>query len=127
MMKSIELEKTQHTPYVYCDAEKGVLKLLGRSLPEDSNLFYSPILEWLSNFKERDYPSLEAMFYLDYFNTSSAKSLFSVMTLLNEMMLDGKQVVMNWHYDSDDDDMKDLGQEHADLFPNLIQLVEENE
>ncbi len=126
-MKSIELQKTPHTPYVYCDAEQGVIKIIGRSLPEDSNQFYSPILEWLNSFEETASPSLDVKLYLDYFNTSSAKSLFSIMTSLNEMLLKGKNIVINWHYDSDDDDMKDLGQEHADLFPNLIQLVEEYE
>ncbi len=126
-MKSIELQKTPHTPYVYCDAEQGVIKIIGRSLPEDSNQFYSPILEWLNSFEETASPSLDVKLYLDYFNTSSAKSLFSIMTLLNEMLLKGKNITIKWHYDSDDDDMKDLGQEHADLFPNLIQLVEEYE
>ncbi len=126
-MNSIELEKTQHTPYVYGNAEKGVLELLGRSLPEDSNQFYDPILKWLKSFKNEKYKHLEVKLYLDYFNTSSAKSLFSIMTLLNEIMLNDKEVIMYWHYDSDDEDMKELGIEYSDLFPGLIRLVEENE
>ncbi len=117
----------QHTPYIFCDAQKGEVRIVGRSLPEDSNHFYNPVLEWLEDFKESDYPSLKVTFYLDYFNTSSAKSLYSVMQLLNEMLSKGKQISMNWHYDSDDEDMKDLGEEHAELFPELIHLIEENE
>ena len=45
MPETLLLEQTEYTPKVVFDAETGTLELSGRSLPEDTVLFYDPLQE----------------------------------------------------------------------------------
>jgi hypothetical protein len=58
---------------------------------------------------------------LAYFNSSSTKMLFSLFEILNNAVLSGNVVVLNWFYDEDDDTILEFGEEIADDFAaNLL-------
>lgn len=46
-MENIHIEKTSKTPEVIFDAEKHYLEIKGVSIPEDSEHFYRPLMEWM--------------------------------------------------------------------------------
>ena len=56
---------------------------------------------------------------LAYFNSSSTKMLFSLFEILNNAVLAGNVVILNWLYDEDDDTILEFGQEIADDFAAL--------
>jgi hypothetical protein len=56
---------------------------------------------------------------LAYFNSSSTKMLFSLFEILNNAVLSGNVVVLNWFYDEDDDTILEFGEEIADDFAAL--------
>lgn len=42
-----EIQRTAETPEIQFNSKNGILHIEGRSIPENVNEFYSPILEWI--------------------------------------------------------------------------------
>ncbi len=122
-MNNLFIEKTTHTPEINFNAETGLFKFLGRSLPEDSATFYKVVFDWLNQYLENLAPKTEIKFELDYFNTSSAKAIFTFLVKFDALYKKSHPISIQWFYDEEDEDMRDLGQEYKDLFKMPIQLI----
>ena len=114
-MSAIIIEATRDTPGVILDPANNKFEMNGKSLPEDVGSFYDPILEWLENYSES--PNEETLFEMkmNYFNTASSKMLLDILFALEEMAEDGKNIKIHWHYKENDEDMKEAGEEYADI------------
>jgi hypothetical protein len=68
--------------------------------------------------------SLKANIYFEYFNTSSSKCLFDLFRKLSLIDQTGRNVVINWHYESWDEDMLESGEDYKDLLSLEFNLIE---
>lgn len=114
-MDVIKIKGTDDTPSVTLDASSSLFEIAGRSLPEDVAAFYNPILEWLDKYNQSANPKTVFNFKLVYFNTASSKLLLDILMKLEELSKTGKEVLVKWHYSEDDEDMKEAGEEYADI------------
>lgn len=126
-MNNLFVEGTLTTPTMLLDYKKGVLELKGRSIPENSTELYRPLMEALSAV-DSSVKKLDVSIALEYFNTSSSKC---ILDLLNDVSIIKKKgqtdVVVNWLYEEDDEDMLESGenyQELIDLEFNMIPIVD---
>lgn len=92
------------TPGVTLDQAKGAFEITGWSHPEDAFSFYTPVLEWLNNYSENPNADTIFSFQFQYFNTASAKQIFKIIHLLEEVSKKSKTKIY-WHHDADDTDM----------------------
>lgn len=122
-MKHLEILKTSHTPEISLNASTGLLSFIGRSLPENSTAFYKPIFKWLDLYSENLPEKTEVIFQLDYFNTASAKALFTIIEKMDKLVENYHSVVIKWRYDAEDEDMNELGKEYQELFKTPILLI----
>jgi len=114
-MESIKLRGTDDTPTVTLDKESRLFLISGRSLPEDVTAFYQPIVDWVnSEIPQIDGP-IVFTFKMNYFNTASSKLLLDILIALETMYENGKDIVVHWFYDEDDEDMLEAGEEYADI------------
>ena len=101
-MRIFELNETITTPHVFLDAEKGSIKIEGRSIPENVIDFYQPILNWIDNYLKEPKDITIVDFKLEYFNTSSSKRLFDIMRKVESIAVNTvKKVVLNCYYEED--------------------------
>lgn len=114
-MDVIKIMGTDDTPTVVLDAGSNVFEVSGRSLPEDVASFYKPIIDWIDKYNQNPNPKTVFNFKLVYFNTASSKMLLDILMKLEELHNAGKSVVVKWHYPDDDEDMKEAGEEYADI------------
>ena len=114
-METIKILGTDDTPSVTLDAANDLFEISGRSLPEDVTAFYAPILAWLDEYAGRPNAKTVFTFKLVYFNTASSKLLLDVLMKLEEIHSDGHEVLVRWCYPEDDEDMRDAGEEYADI------------
>ena len=126
-MTNFELKETATTPSVLLDAVSGIIKIEGRSIPENVIDFYQPIINWIDNYAKEPNNKTIVNFQLEYFNTSSSKRLFDIMKKVESIaMLSGKSVVINWHYEEDDEDIYFAGNDYKALITkidfNLIEI-----
>jgi hypothetical protein len=114
-MQVIKIQGSDDTPTVTLDKENNIFEISGRSLPEDVVAFYTPILDWLTEYSADPLDKTVFDFKLEYFNTASSKLLLDVLLKLEDLKNDGHDVLVRWHYPDDDEDMLDAGTEYADI------------
>ncbi len=131
-MKALNIKKTTATPFIEFDLEKNIFQLEGCSRPEDVRDFYSPIISWLTDFNDEINDELKEKhandpivfnFKFDYFNSSSAKFILDILVLINQVHLDGLNVRIDWCFDENDDDMKEVGEELSEVVDFPFQYV----
>jgi hypothetical protein len=109
-MNTLYLTETQDTPQVTLNKNDGIFELVGRSLPEDSVEFYSPVLQWIREYAKAPNPATAFHFKLEYFNTSSSKLILDLLHELKHI----KNITVFWHYNQEDESMDEAGHEYAE-------------
>lgn len=126
-MQKFELKETSTTPYVLLDNLNGIIKLEGRSIPENVIDFYQPIIHWIESYIKEPCNTTLVHFKLEYFNTSSSKRIFDIIKKVETIAAqEGKTVTINWYYEEDDEDIFFAGNDYKTLVPkvefNLLEL-----
>ncbi|TRX48125.1 DUF1987 domain-containing protein [Fulvivirga sp. M361] len=110
------------TPKLYFNKNSGDFEISGRSIPENSIEFYRPLIEWLESYIKNPAPSTTLTVNLEYFNTSSSKCLVEVFRKL-ELLNQSSDVSVLWHYEEDDEDMLESGEDFKKIIKVPIELV----
>ena len=127
-MESIKIDGTPKTPTVNFYIESGLLELIGRSIPENSIEFYKPVLEGLDQYSGSPKEKTKVNIKLQYFNTSSSKCILDVLKKLEGIHKSGSEVIINWHFEEDDEDMEEAGEDYQAIIQvpfNMIEVEEE--
>jgi len=114
-MDAIYLNGDNQTPRITLDKEKNIFEFSGTSLPEDVMQFYGPVEDWIDEYAEAPNEKTLLTMKLDYYNTASSKVIFEILSRFNKMYEAGNDVLIEWHYADDDEDMEEAGEEYADL------------
>jgi len=124
-MEKLIIEPGKRTPGIMLSPAENIFRIYGTSSPEDVRKMYYPVIEWFTRFMEEvmnegisnfsDVNLLKFQIDLSYFNSSSAKFLADILTLIKKLPLSGIPVVVEWHYDEDDIELKETGVDFASL------------
>lgn len=127
-MDSINIEGTPKTPTISFDAQTGQIEIKGRSIPENSIEFYKPLVDWLDKYSDVAEGSVNVIIQLEYFNTSSSKCILDVFKKLENLHNKSKaEVVINWYYEEDDEDMLEAGEDYQSILKIPFKMVEISE
>jgi len=124
MKQKLKITGSEDLPEVILDKEKNKFKISGHSLPEDPYEFYSPLISWMDEYVKKPNPVTHFQIYLDYFNSSSVKQLFFLLSKLEIIIKNGKEAKITWHYQSGDDLMKSKGMGFKKLLHVPLDLKE---
>ena len=122
-METLTIDGTEDSPQVILNTEDNILELSGRSLPEDVNTFYEPVLSWIEEYAKNPLENTVFNFKLTYFNTASSKVILDILTQFEEMIEEGHQVLVRWHFPDEDEDMQEAGEEYADMVDVPFEMV----
>ena len=114
-MEVIKIKGTDDTPNVILDAESNIIEFSGRSLPEDVVTFYAPVIQWIEEYAKTPNPKTSVIFRLEYFNTASSKILLDILLKFEDIMNEGHEIVVQWYYQEDDEDMQEAGEEYSEI------------
>jgi hypothetical protein len=126
-MQNLVIDATQYTPKIILDT-KGKISIVGKSYPENTFEFYSPIIEWIEQYFATN-PANRTVFNIEiiYFNSSSSKLFFELFDLLEENIAN-HIIEINWIYDEENDTALEAGEDFIEDFENLqINLVVKGE
>ncbi len=112
---SLKIAQTSITPSCTLDWDKNTLNMKGRSSPCSSMEFYSPITEKIVHAFRQGRKSLTANFEFEYFNTSSSKCIYDLLKKLSIAQNNGADVIVNWFYEEDDEDMRETGEDYEEI------------
>ena len=132
-MTPLLIESTDSSPKVILDAENQIFLFEGESRPHHAFKFYDPIIDWLNEYKKILYwqkqhfeknRRMTLQFKLSYFNSTSAKFIGDILSLLNSICKEGYDVRVKWFYQKEDIDMKESAEEYMSMMKHLpIKLV----
>ena len=123
-MEKIAIEGSPKTPTINFDTEKGLLEIKGRSIPENSIEFYKPLVDALEKYALKPQAATGVTIQLEYFNTSSSKCILDVFKKLEAIHKGGSQVTINWHYEEDDEDMLEAGEDYQAIINVPFKMIQ---
>ena len=118
-MDSLFLKPTADTPKVAFEST-GELTMEGRSLPENPNIFYDPLLQWAA---ECSLPNIVFNLRLEYFNTASSKLIFNLLKRFIENQ-SVKEILVKWYYEVGDLDSLEMGQQYQSILKIPFEYIE---
>lgn len=104
-MKDLVLAATKKTPEIRFNID-GNLFMKGRSLPENADKFYTPLVTWIEDL---DAENVRFEICLDYFNSSSAKRLMDMFKYLDANR-HIQTIQINWYFEEGDEDSIETAQ-----------------
>lgn len=120
-MDILKVIKTDNTPEIFLNHQEKKFYISGISRPEDVSEFYQPVVEWMEHYQDylctyeperysKDDPMV-FKFNFEYFNSSTAKFLFDILTSIKNLAECNIPVQVAWVYDMEDTDMKEAGED----------------
>lgn len=123
-MDALKVEATHDSPLIDLNPNNGIFLIEGKSYPEDTIDLYLPVVDWLEEYSENPLPKTIMKFKLDYFNSSSYKALLNILLKLEKAHGGASNVLVEWHYHTKDRDMKEAGEEFAELVELPFTFIE---
>ncbi len=117
------IQKTNVTPEIQFDSNKGILTICGRSSPDYSQAFFEPLMKALETL-DQNIGSFQANFKMTMFNTSSAKCIYDILKKIKAMSSHGTELEVNWYYEDSDEDMMECGEDFSDLLSMDFRYIE---
>jgi hypothetical protein len=104
-MEKILHEATTYLPFIDF-SPTGVLKLQGRSIPEDACKIFNPLIEFVDQLQV-----VQVIFdiNLEYLNTATSKKLLELLKHLDANNTI-KSILVNWHFEEGDEDSVETGE-----------------
>lgn len=123
-MENLTIEGTAKTPNVKFEADQGTVEIKGRSIPENSIEFYKPLVDWLEEYGKTPSALTKVNIQLEYFNTSSSKCILDVFKKLEAIYKAKNEVIINWYYEEDDEDMLEAGEDYESIIRVPFKMIE---
>ena len=126
-MEKLYIEGSAKTPSVSFDGEAGILEMRGRSIPENSIEFFQPLIDWVDAYGAAPSKATRVDMKLEYFNTSSSKCILDLFKRLEKINDTASGVIINWYYETDDEDMEEAGEDYAAIVRLDFKILEIDE
>jgi hypothetical protein len=124
MEKHVIQEEHKNCPGIYYYGDTNKLELIGRSIPENPELIFRRLDEWIIIHFEKN-KELNVSIQLEYINSGSSKYLYEILKRLTGFSHSGNTVEMKWLYEEDDEAMLELGEHYRDTagIPLQIEMI----
>lgn len=117
-MEKWTIEASDRSPNVVLDREQSILKIDGRSYPEEGMDFFDPIVLRVRRLLETDMPIRIVHIRLEYYHSATSKAIADLLTTLVKAKSLGHEVKVIWEYEEDDDGI----QEDIEMFIESFDL-----
>ncbi len=123
-MEPINIQETPRTPMIRYDPDQNKIEIRGKSIPEDPREFFVPVLQWFEEFTNTPPKQTEVDVKLEYFNTSSSKTLLQIFKKFENISKKKHDIHINWFYEVDDYDMKECGEDYRSMLKVPFKMIE---
>ena len=122
-MENLLIKATKYTPDIVFDADAHLLKISGKSTPENTFEFFEPVIAWLKEYFAQDQQAT-VEFDIPYFNSSSSRVIYDIFDILDKAASSGSSITVNWKYAAENENGLETGEEFQEDFEDLnISLV----
>ena len=122
-MENFIIKQGEDTPEVIVDFDKGLIEINGKSLPEDSVLFYIPVEKAVNEYLSNPCKATTVNLRMEYLNSSSQKRILEILSLLEVLVEKDLKLTINWFYNQEDEDILEEGKDLAKMLKLPINIV----
>ncbi|MFN8257234.1 MAG: DUF1987 domain-containing protein [Bacteroidales bacterium] len=123
-MERFNIKGTHSVPEIDFNPETGEFFIFGRLISVNGEEYKSfrPLLDWVAQYAEN--PSLKTVLDIDleYCSSGGTKLLFQLFKVFENMHLQNRDVLIVWHYFTDDEDSLEKGYQFQKLLKVPIQI-----
>ncbi|MCH2234675.1 MAG: DUF1987 domain-containing protein [Crocinitomicaceae bacterium] len=121
------IHSTRKTPEIELNVEEGRIKIHGISIPENSKVFYDPLLNWVGDYLRNPKPETTLIIALRYMNSSTTMIINKILKALDQGIKTPNTLIFEWHYEEEDLEMYDVGQYYQELLQTNVVFKEVEE
>jgi hypothetical protein len=122
-MEDFIREQSSNTPGIVLRGD-GYIRISGRSIHENPDKFFTPLVDWVDEYMKRPADVTTVDIQLEYFNSSSAKYILTILQILSSVVDQGKDLRINWSYEQGDDDILERGQYYSSVLGIPFNFIE---
>jgi len=82
------------------------------------------MVDWLEQYSNAPLGLTQVNVQLEYFNTSSSKCILDVFKKLEAIHKGKNEVIINWYYEEDDEDMLEAGEDYESIIRVPFKMIE---
>jgi hypothetical protein len=126
-MEKIEIRETPKTPSVLFDPEQGIFEIRGKSIPENSNIFYTPLLLYIEKYGHSPARRTILSVKFEFFNTSSSHRIHALFKRFERISQADREVLIKWYCEKGDESMRDAGRDFRTILQVPFEIIEVDE
>ncbi|MBN2485295.1 MAG: DUF1987 domain-containing protein [Bacteroidales bacterium] len=115
------IQGTKTTPYAYMN--NGHMRIVGKAVPVEEQPFFGHISKQLNRYIQKPANKTSVDISLSHVNASSKKAMVEFLKQLETINNLGFEVEVNWWYETEDDDVRELGEIFKSMFNIQIKLL----
>jgi hypothetical protein len=118
------IQGTKTTPYAFMN--NGHMKIVGKAVPLEEQPFFGYINKNISRYIRKPANKTSVDISLSHVNASSKKAIVEFLKQLELINTHGFEVEVNWWYDIEDEDVKELGEIFKSMFNISIHVLSQS-
>lgn len=122
MISDLFIQATSKTPEISMSAT-GILRVSGRCIPDEPDEFFAPLFEWAEGYCREPAEETVIEASIEYISGTNHGKLYRLLTKLKEATSSGRKMVINFKYEADDDQMRDLGLYWAEILKVPVNMI----
>jgi len=122
MISDLYIPATQRSPEISMSAT-GTVRISGRLIPYEPDEFFAPLMDWASGYCQEPAGETVIEASIEYTSGTNRAKLYRLLTKLKEVTSAGKKMTVNFVYEADDDDMRDLGLQLSELLEVPVNMI----
>jgi hypothetical protein len=126
-MEKYIVTETSKTPSISFDPDHGLFEIKGKSIPENSFGFYTPVLEYIDAYSTRPANKTVLNVKFEFFNTSSSNRIHALFKKFEKLYQDNSEVLIRWFCENGDDNMLEAGEDFRTILHVPFEIVEVEE
>jgi hypothetical protein len=123
VLNELNIAGTAKTPSIHLDPN-GLIKIHGRSIPEDANMFFEAVKDWIDDYALSKPRKSIVDINLEYLNSGTSKFILQILKKLKDNAGPDQILTINWYYEDGDDDIYERGEYFASILGIKINFIE---
>lgn len=109
-LQNVIIESTPKTPQIDLNRFTGEIVFFGKSIPENANKVYEPVLNWVKEYIHHARPITNIRLRLEYFNTASSLWLSKIVKVLIQIKEPDYRLILHLYLEIEDfEDIEEFG------------------
>jgi len=109
LVNHLRILPTRFTPEIKLNPN-GKILIKGRSMQGDASMFYQQLEDWIDRYLDSPANITCVDFYMEYLPTNNLKIFVYMLKKLEITRLKNKKLIINWYYESGDEDILEKGE-----------------